>query len=134
MTFKKALKNWMVSIGIATSGQIKLTRVPSGRKASNDLWWLKSEGGSTVLNATGEPNTTYQIGIYYRDSDPQAVDQAIELLAENLNTVGCLNLSSDGYKVVSPPLTSSPQTDQDIDSEERTVGYVQAQITIKQEV
>lgn len=46
MTLKKALKTWMVSLGVATSGQIKLTRVPSGRNATNNQWWLKSEGGA----------------------------------------------------------------------------------------
>lgn len=134
MTVKKAFKNWMVGIGIATSGQIKLTRAPSGRNVTNNLWWLKSEGGFTTHLATGEPTTTYQIGIYYRHTDPQAVDQSLETLADTINTVGCLNLSSDGYKVVAPPITSSPQTDQDIDAEDRTVGYLQTNLVIKQEL
>lgn len=131
MTIKKSFKTWLVSLGIASSGQIKLTRVPSGRNASNNLWWLLSEGGLTVQLVTGESQTTYQIGIYYRSTDPQAVDQALESLSDSINLAGCLTLS--GYDLVSPPITSSPQTDSDLDNEERTVGYLQCQLTVRKD-
>lgn len=132
MTLKKALKTWMIALGVSTSGRIKLTRVPSGRNAANDQWWLKSEGGLTTHLATGEAHSTHNIGFYYRNEDPQAVDQAMETLAESINTVGCLNLSAYGHDVVRLPVTSSPETDQDLDSEERTIGYLQMQVTTQQ--
>ena len=128
----EAFRDWLIDQSVTTSGQIKIHRASSGTDSPDSLWWLKAEGGNHVAySVDGIPTQTNVIGCYYRNRSAKEVYDTLEALRDTVTTAGCLVL--DGYAVVEIPTTFGPFNDEDIDSEDRTVGYIQVSITTRKE-
>jgi len=124
----EAFRDWLIAQSVTTSGQIKIHRAPSGTDSPDSIWWLKAEGGTDLGHTVdGKSKQTNVIGCYYRHRSAKNVYDTLELLRETVTLAGCLVLS--GYEVVEIPTTFGPFNDNDIDDEERTVGYIQVAIT-----
>lgn len=128
MNIVEAFRDWMVAESITTSGQIKIHRASAGKDSPDSIWWLKAEGGTHVsFTVGGNPTQTNVIGCYYRNRSAKEVYDTLELMRDTVTTAGCFVLN--GYKVTEIPTTFGPFNDQDIDLEDRTVGYIQVTIT-----
>lgn len=120
----------MVSESVTTSGQIKIHRASAGTESPDSIWWLKAEGGTHVgFSVDGIPTQTNVIGCYFRHRSAKEVYDTLEALRDTVTTAGCFTL--DGYQVVEIPTTFGPFNDEDIDDEDRTVGYIQVTITTR---
>jgi hypothetical protein len=96
--------------------------------APDKALWILAGGGSNVgKNETGEKLKNYIISIFYRNTDAKDVLDTLQEIEELLNANNCITLS--GYNVVEVEATQFP-VDQDLDNEDRTVGLVQATITV----
>lgn len=126
MSVAEAYRDWMETNGIATSGQdLYLSKAPIGSTA----YWITASGGSTgerYPNGGGTVNTA--ISVYYRDPDPKKVYDNLEALRDETECAGCLDL--EGYTVISI-YTTGPFADQDLDSEDRTVGLLEVTLQLK---
>lgn len=95
--------------------------------APSDCWWIVSGGGTPLANnPTGEHWKRYIINIYTRNNNALVVYDQLQALEEALNGDACTQLN--GYDTIDIEATTFA-TDQDIDSEDRTVGLLQATIT-----
>lgn len=132
MNIVEAFAEYLQTLGIATLGQdLLIGRAPSSTERSDNEWWLISNGGSPIKkNKTGESMKNYQFEIYYRNRDYKTVDDEMLHLEELLNCDGCTQLT--GFDTVDIEATVFP-TDDDLDSEDRKVGLLQANITIYKE-
>lgn len=91
------------------------------------IWVLSSGGNNSSKNVSGEKQKAYLLSIYCRDTDPEYVDQTLQNIEELLNTKDCIELT--GYMVLESETTLF-QSDQDIDSEDRTIGLLQVTFTV----
>jgi hypothetical protein len=132
MNVTRALANYLQSISVGTFGtDIFISRAPSSDKVPDSIFWLKATGGSLLKKAVnGSSQRNYVIEIYHRDVNTESVYETLQGLGEDLTCAGCVTLES--YDVVEI-VTNGPWTDQDLDNEERTVGLLQATITIMEE-
>lgn len=127
MNIVEKFRDWLISEGVTTSGQIKIHRASSGINSPDSIWWLKAEGGSDVGHTVdGKSTQTTVIGCYYRHDSAKTVYDTLELLRNTVVDAGCFTLS--GYRVVEIPTTEGPFVDQDIDDEKRKVGYLQVRL------
>ena len=132
MNLIEKFRDWLVTSSVTTSGQIKIHRATAGTGSPDELWWLKAEGGSDLGHTVdGNSTQTSVIGCYYRNRSAKEVYDALEDLRDSVVCAGCLQL--DGYRVVEIPTTQGPFVDNDIDDEERAVGYIQVTLTVKKE-
>lgn len=129
MNVVRAFANYLTNIGIGTFGQdLFISRAPA---EPNRIFWLKANGGSSVARSvTGQDQKAYVIEVFHRDTNTEAVYEAMQELADDITCAGCLAL--EGYEVVSVSI-NGPFTDQDLDNEERTVGFMQITLTIYKE-
>jgi len=94
----------------------------------NSCYWVISGGGSSKSkNKTGEKQKNYLVNVFMRDMDGENVYNKLQELEELLNSASCFEL--EGYEVIEVEATTFP-TDQDLDMQERTVGLLQATLTI----
>jgi len=94
----------------------------------NHAYWVISGGGSNKSkNETGEKQKNYLVSVFLRDMDGEVVYNKLQELEELLNSASCFEL--EGYEVIEIEATTYP-TDQDLDMQERTVGLLQATLTI----
>jgi hypothetical protein len=100
-------------------------------EAPDACWWLTMSGGSTNLSLeTGEKVKDYQIDVFYRDIDEQAVYSNLQELEEDINSDRCTQLT--GYETIDMEATLF-SVDQDIDQEDRKVGLLTITIRIYKE-
>lgn len=91
-----------------------------------NLWWVTSSGGSALQkNHTGEKIKQYQLNVFYRSNDAQEVDETLHDFEVAINTSNCDQLTD--FDTIELEAFVFP-SDQDIDSEERTVGLVQVTV------
>lgn len=96
------------------------------QEAPDSCWWVTASGGSAETKLeTGEMVRNYQIDVFYRDIDEQAVYDSIQSLEETIDGDPCTQLS--GYDTIDMEATLF-SVDQDIDSEDRKVGLLQISI------
>ena len=96
--------------------------------APNKSMWVLSGGGTNLIkNVTGDKQKNYIISIFYRNLDGQDVYDKLQQLEELFNNPDCIEL--EGYNIVEIEATQFP-TDQDLDNEDRTVGLIQATLTL----
>ncbi len=96
--------------------------------APSSSWWIVSAGGTPVIkNETNEKIKSYIINVFYRDTNGETVYDLLQLLEEQINSDPCPELSN--YEVVEFEATLFG-TDQDLDVQDRTVGLLQATLTI----
>lgn len=98
--------------------------------APDRIWWVVSAGGTPIgKNHTGEKVKNYILSIYYRNNDAEDVYNTIESFEALLNAGNCTQLN--GYDTIEIEATSFA-ADQDLDNEDRTIGLIQATITVYQ--
>lgn len=132
MNITEAFRDWLIDQSVTTSGQIKIHRASSGPDSPDSIWWLKAEGGSDLGHTVdGNPTQTSLIGCYYRNRSAKDVYDTLEQLRDTVTLAGCLVL--DGYEVIEIPTTEGPEVDNDIDDEDRAVGFIQVKLTTKKE-
>lgn len=96
--------------------------------APDACFWVLSSGGSNQSrNNTGERVKNYTISLFYRSMDSEDVYNKLQSLEELINGKQCITLTS--YDTIQAQAIVYP-TDQDIDSEERTIGLIQVLLTI----
>lgn len=129
MNINKSFATYMEDQGYGTFGDdLYIGGVPL--EAPDVCWWIISGGGaSEPKNTTGERQKRYIVSVFYRDIDTEEVYEKLQALEEEINSVECIDL--DGYETVEAEATIFP-ADQDLDSEERTVGLLQVTLTIYQ--
>ena len=129
MTVAQAFVAFLEDKGYGTFGQnIYLYRVPNSKKTETELLWLIPSGGAPISrNRTGELIKAYQILVYFRSNSARKVDEVLNHLEEMLNCTSCVNLK--GFELVNIQATQMP-VDQDLDSENRMVGFIQVQLQV----
>jgi hypothetical protein len=130
MNIAEAFANYMQDRAIGVFGtDIFIGAVPQDAPAN--AWWLVSAGGSPEqTNDTGEMLKNYIVSVYYRSLDASGVYNQMQELEELVNADDCTQL--DGFDTIAMTATAFP-ADQDIDSEERTIGLVQITIRVYSE-
>lgn len=129
MTIAQSFVRFLEEKGYGIFGQnIFLYRVPNSLKTNTDLLWVIPSGGSPISsNRTGELIKAYQFLVYMRSNSARQIDEGLTALEENLNCSQCVQL--DGFELVSISTTQFP-ADQDLDTENRMVGFLQVQIQV----
>ena len=129
MTLAMSFVNFLEEKGYGVFGQnIFLYRVPNSLKTQTELVWIIPSGGQPIrVNKTGELIKEYQFLVYYRSNSAKKVDEVLSDLEEVLNCSSCVNLK--GFELVGMKVTQFP-ADQDLDSENRMVGFLQATIQV----
>jgi len=127
MNIAKDFADYLITqgFGSAFGTDVFVGGVPAN--APNNAWWVVSAGGSPeTRNHTGEVRKNYTLNVFYRSSDEESVYNEMQELEIELNKSNCLELTN--FDTIEIQATIFP-ADQDIDSEERTVGTVQVQIS-----
>lgn len=130
MNVARAFADYLATVKSLTLGQnLFISRVPSSNQVGNrTVWWIKANGGTVVSRGVqGSAVRQYLIEIYCRDVSAEGLYETLQALGDSLTTAGCMTLA--GYDVIHVD-TNGPWTDQDLDSEERTVGLLQVKLTI----
>lgn len=108
---------------------IRIGHAPSDEKAPGTLWWLKTSGGNKIIRlSTGESVKNYNISIYRRNSNVQALYNEMQSLEEQMNTATIIPLLT-GYQVLRVEATNFP-IDNDLDADDRKVGLLQITIQV----
>ena len=127
MNIAKDFADYLITQGFGTvfGTDVFVGGVPAN--APDASWWVVSAGGSPeTRNQTGEVRKNYILNVFYRSSDEESVYNEMQELEIELNKSNCLQLAN--FDTIELQATIFP-ADQDIDSEERTIGTVQVQIT-----
>ncbi len=91
-------------------------------------WWVVSSGGASSIKAqTGEKMKNYTLNIYYRNIDAEDVYDQLQQLEIALNSGNCDQL--DSFDTIEMEAILFP-SDQDIDVDDRTIGIIEARITV----
>lgn len=129
MTVLQSFIQFLEQQGCGTFGQnIFAWRVPNSLKTPTDIFWVIPSGGMpSSSNQTGEKIKDYQFILYFRSNEAKKVDATLNALEETLNCSGCVQLKD--FELVSMVATQFP-SDQDLDSENRVVGFLQIQLSV----
>lgn len=132
MNLAEAFATHLATLTGTTLGQtLFIGEAPSSDKVADSIWWIVENGGGVInKNATGESQKNYQISVFYRNRNYKAVKDAMYSLEESLNCDGCTQLS--GYDTIDIEAITFP-IDNDLDSEDRKIGLLQANITTYKE-
>lgn len=132
MSLVSAFATYLQGITGTTLGQtLFIGEAPSSNKVADAIWWIVENGGGIIQkNATGEARKSYQINVFCRSRDYQAIKDQMSSLEEDLNCDNCSQLS--GYDTIDIEATTFP-IDNDLDSEDRKVGLLQVTITTYKE-
>lgn len=99
-----------------------------GIDAPDRSWWLISDGGVPVTkNSTGERQKRYTVSVYYRSDDHEDVANRLEAFERLINSKQCFSL--ENYDIIEVEATVFP-SDNDLDSEERTVGMIEVSLIV----
>lgn len=130
MTVQRALAKWMENNGFGVfNADLFIGTIPLERKI-NAGWWIIGGGGAPILKPeTGEKMKQYVFAVFYRDTDPEQVDQKLQALEEMANSNTCHSL--EDYDTVELEATGF-QSDNDMDSEDRTLASVEITVTVYQ--
>jgi hypothetical protein len=132
MTVAQAFAGYLESIDVATLGtNLFISRWPSSNKISDPSFLIKDAGGQLIQRTIqGQAINQYLIELYMRYYGAGTVDATLQSLRGQLTT-NAVTLS--GYTLYSNPETNGPWSDQDLDDEERTVGFMQIKFVIIEE-
>ena len=127
MNITHSFAQYMQAQGYGTLGtSLFIGVVP--QDAPDACFWVISSGGTNQSrNNTGERVKNYLISVFYRSMDSEDVYDKLQSFEELINGKQCVTLTT--YDTIQAQATLYP-TDQDIDSEERTIGLVQVSLTI----
>lgn len=123
MNLVESFATYLATLTSSVLGQtLFIGEAPSSNKVADSIWWVIASGGAKEIKlATGEAVKNYQIEVYYRNRDYEAVYSAMQSLEEDLNCDGCTQL--DGYDTLEIEATTFP-IDNDLDDEDRKVGLL----------
>lgn len=129
MNIVRSFANYLATQQSLTYGHdLFLSRArASGSPDSDDgvvpesIWWLKT-GGSQGRRGKLFVNP---IEIYYRDRNAEVLYDKLAQLGEDLSCTGCVSL--EGFTVTEVEVAGL-FADQDLDSEDRTVGLLQINV------
>ncbi len=126
-TVTEAFIQWLEQEGIGAFGtDIYSPQIPED--APDAAYWLQTAGGGVVLTlATGEKVKQYFVTINYRSRKGKEVERKLFDLENLINKPQCLKLT--GFEVYEVSATQFP-VDNDLDDEDRRIGFVQANIQI----
>lgn len=97
-------------------------------EAPAEVNWIVAGGGtSTLVNQTGERTKQYVVDIYFRSNSAQAVYDKMFAFEDMINSGDCASL--ENFDTIDIEASVFP-ADQDLDSEERTIGLVQVTLTL----
>lgn len=128
MNIVKSFADYMENNGYGVFGvNLFIGGAPS--EAPSTCWWLLSGGGGAKSkNATLGKQNSYIVSVFYRNSDTDDVYEKLQALSDMINNSQCVDFD---YELIEAEATLLP-TDEDYDSEERTVGTIQVTITVYQ--
>lgn len=129
MTIAQSFVKFLETKGYGVFGQnIFLYRVPNSLKTETEILWVIPSGGQAVgSNRTGEQIRSYQFLVYYRSNKAEKVGNVMNELAELFSCSSCVEL--EGFELIDLRVTQFPAS-QDLDSENRMVGFIQVQAEI----
>lgn len=132
MNLTEAFAQLLEDMGFCHRGaDLFIGRAPSSTEVQDDIWWIIQNGGSPIRkNSTGETMKSYQIQVYARSRDYKKILDEMSLLENDLNCDGCSQLT--GFDTIDLEATVFP-IDDDLDSEDRKIGMLQANITTYKE-
>lgn len=127
MTIAQSFIKFLETQGCGVFGQdLFLGRVPNSLNTNTKLFWVIPSGGSVIQkNKTNESIKSYQFLVYYRSNSAREVDEKLFQLEEILNCIACVQL--ENFEVVDISATQFA-TKQDLDSENRMVGFLQVRL------
>lgn len=127
MNLVRAFVEYMENEGFGTFGT-NLFIGGAPQNAPSTCWWVISAGGNAIIkNKTNEKLKSYIVNIFYRNTDSEVVYNLMQSLEEQINSDNCPELTD--HEVVEFEATLFP-TDQDLDVQDRTIGLLQATLTI----
>lgn len=126
-TVSESFIQWLESQGIGVfNTDIFLNQVPQDAPA--DCYRVTTSGGNIIQTLrTGEKVKQYFTSIYYRNKKAQLVERNLFALEELINKPQCLELQ--GFEIISIEANTFA-TDEDLDSEERSIALLQVNIQI----
>ncbi len=126
-TVSEAFLEYLDSLDVAKIGvDLFLNRVDAD--APDNCWWVITSGGSPIQKlSTGEKVKQYFISIYHRNLNGKSLERNLFRLEELLNSRGCVELT--GFEVVEIEAQSFA-SDEDLTSEERRIGFLQANVKV----
>ncbi len=132
MNISEQFAEYLETLGVATRGtDLWIGRAPTSVEVPDDIWWIIQNGGSPVRrNSTGETLKSYQVQIYGRSRNYKKLLDDLFVIEQDLNCDGCSQLS--GLDTIDIEAVVFP-IDNDLDSEDRKVGLLQANITTYKE-
>lgn len=102
--------------------------VPLDTDYPDGVMWVTLNGGFiSKKNVTGESVKVQSVGVYYRGFSYEDVYNTVQNIEETINSDGCTQL--DNFSVLDMNVTTFP-IDQDLDSEDRKVGYLEVSLTL----
>lgn len=125
----KDFAQYLEDNGFGTVGvDLYVGNVPLGTDYPDDVMWVTLNGGFVSRrNTTGESIKEQNVGVYYRSFNYQQVYDTIQSIEETINSDGCSQL--DNFTVLDMVVTTFP-IDQDMDNEDRKVGYLEVSLTL----
>lgn len=128
MNLANSMALWLEAEGFASIGEdLFIGQAPSSNKVPDSVWWIVAVGGTPQRNVTGESRNTYSVQIFYRDRNYRNVYDCMHRLEKLLNCMECVKLCDFETISVSAEVL---MVDQDLDSEDRKLGIIQAQIGV----
>lgn len=96
--------------------------------APDKVMWIVPPGGANIgKNITREKQKNYIFNVYFRDTDAHAVDVDSLRFEEFINENNCVDLGD--YVIIESEATGFP-SDQDLESEDRSLSLVQITLTV----
>lgn len=126
-TISEAFMEFLEAQEIGTRG-VDLFLNQVDQKAPDNCWWVVTSGGAPIMKLrTGEKVKQYFISINHRNLSGEQLEKKLFALEELLNSSHCVQLT--GFEVVEVEAQGFP-SDEDLSSEERRIGFLQANIKI----
>lgn len=126
-TVSEAFVAYLENEGVGVFGvDLFLNQVPEN--APDDCWWVITGGGQpTQKLATGGRVKQYIVSVYHRAIKNKNVERELFELEETLNCASCVSL--EGFDVIEISANQFP-SDDDLDGEERRIGFLQVTVSL----
>jgi hypothetical protein len=126
MNIARSFTDFLISSGFGTAFGVDVFIGGVPLEAPERSFWVTTGGGSPESrNSSGEVVKNYVLNIYYRSLSTSDVYDTLQNLEILLNSANCIELEDFDTMKIEAILFP---TDQDIDSQERTVGTIQLTI------
>jgi len=126
MNIAKDFVDFMVAQGLGAFGEsIFIGNMPAS--TPNTCWSVIPSGGRPLIpNSTGERVKAYTLEVRYRSNNAEDVYDTLQAFEELVNSNSCTQLAN--FDTIDLEALVFP-TDEDLDSEDRTIGLVQVTLT-----